>query len=67
MELANLTKRQLISKIKKLEQEIGESKEKTELTFEYSAVGLAHISGKGELIRVNKKYAQMFGYLSKKT
>lgn len=62
MKYANFTKEKLISEIKKLELEISERKERPDLTFEQAAVGIAYVTGKGEFIRVNKKFARIFGY-----
>lgn len=62
MSYSNLTKEDLISKVEKLEQERDEFRDKPELTFEQAAIGIAHVSGKGEIIRVNEKFAQLFGY-----
>ncbi len=62
MKYANFTKEELISKIDVLEKEIFEIKESTETTFNKIVVGIAHVSRKGDFIRVNKMFAQMSGY-----
>ena len=62
MAYTNLTKEELLRQVNDLEQEILEIQESKDATFKQAAIGIAHVSQKGEFIRVNKIFAQMFGY-----
>lgn len=47
---------------KRTEEVLVESEERFRSTFEQAAVGLAHITLEGEILRVNQKLAQLCGY-----
>jgi PAS domain S-box-containing protein len=47
---------------KKIEDKLRESEERFRATFEQAAVGVAHVSTDGRLLRVNDKLCEIFGY-----
>ncbi len=47
---------------KRTEEVLVESEERFRSTFEQAAVGLAHITSEGQILRVNQKLAQLCGY-----
>jgi PAS domain S-box-containing protein len=51
-----------ITERKRAEDELRESEERFRATFEQAAVGIAHGSTDGQLLRVNDKLCEIFGY-----
>lgn len=54
-----------ITKTKLLEEELYQSEEQFKQAFEHSQLGMAIVSRKGILVRVNNRFAEMLGYDTK--
>lgn len=58
----NLDLKEILRRSEAFERALRESEERFRLTFEQAAVGMAHVSPDGRLLRVNQKLAEILGY-----
>lgn len=58
----NLDVKEILRRSESFEKALRESEERFRLTFEQAAVGMAHVSPQGRLLRANRKLSEILGY-----